>query len=435
MKKVLVITYSWPPAGGIGVLRCLKFVKYLRDFGWEPIVLTAENPSYQFIDHDNLKEIPDGIEIHKVPIFEPINAFKKITGRKKETPLQNITNNSDKKRSIIDKFGMWVRGNFFIPDARSAWIKPCVKYIDRYLENNQVDAILTDGPPHTNTVIGMRIAQKHSIPWLADFQDPWTQVDYYRELYIGKRADKIHRALEQEVFQTAGKITIASPSWKKDLESIGGKNVDVIYYGYDETDFSEFSAKQDDSFIIFHGGLLGQDRNPEVFFSVLHELLNLHPEIGSKIKLKFAGEVDLTVKNSLKKHHLLEYTELMGMIPRKQVIKEYEKASLLLLPINKADNAAGRIPGKLFEMLRTGKNILVLGPDDGDVKSIVEMEKRGRSFEYDDKDLLMSYLTDVLVNSSESINMKGTIDKYSNKLITGKIAKYLDEMIYATKDA
>ena len=435
MKKVLVITYSWPPAGGIGVLRCLKFVKYLRDFGWEPIVLTAENPSYQFIDHDNVKEIPDGIEIHKVPIFEPINAFKKITGRKKETPLQNITNNSEKKRSIIDKFGMWVRGNFFIPDARSAWIKPCLRYIDHYLENNHIDAILTDGPPHTNTVIGMRISQKHNIPWLADFQDPWTQVDYYSELYIGKRADKIHRALEQEVFQTAKKITIASPSWKKDLESIGGKNVDVIYYGYDDTDFTEFSAKQEDSLVIFHGGLLGQDRNPEVFFSVLNELINLYPLIRSKLKLKFAGEVDLTVKNSLKKHHLLEYTELMGMIPRKQVIKEYEKASLLLLPINKADNAAGRIPGKLFEMLRTGKNILVLGPDDGDVKSIVEKEKRGRSFEYGDKDLLMTYLTDILLNNSETTNTQGNIDRYSNKMITGKIAKYLDEMIHATKDA
>ena len=435
MKKVLVITYSWPPAGGIGVLRCLKFVKYLRDFGWEPIVLTAENPSYQFIDHDNVKEIPDGIEIHKVPIFEPINAFKKITGRKKETPLQNITNNSEKKRSIIDKFGMWVRGNFFIPDARSAWIKPCLRYIDHYLENNHIDAILTDGPPHTNTVIGMRISQKHNIPWLADFQDPWTQVDYYSELYIGKRADKIHRALEQEVFQTAKKITIASPSWKKDLESIGGKNVDVIYYGFDETDFAKFSVKEEDSFIIFHGGLLGQDRNPETFFSVLSDLINLHPVIGNKIKLKFAGEVDLTVVNSLKKYKLLEYTELMGMIPRKQVIKEYEKASLLLLPINKADNAAGRIPGKLFEMLRTGKNILVLGPDDGDVKSIVEKEKRGCSFEYGDKDLLMTYMTDILLNNSETTNTQGNIDRYSNKMITGKIAKYLDEMIYDTKDA
>jgi len=435
VKKVLIITYSWPPAGGIGVLRCLKFVKYLRDFGWEPVVLTAENPSYQFLDYDNLNEVPDGIEIHKVPIFEPINAFKKITGRKKDIPLQNITNNSAQKRSIIDKFGMWVRGNFFIPDARSAWIKPCVKYLDHYLEKNQIDAILTDGPPHTNTVIGMRISQKHNIPWLADFQDPWTQVDYYSELYIGKRADRIHRALEQEVFQTAKKITVASPSWKKDLESIGGKNVDVIYYGFDETDFAEFSAKEEDSFIIFHGGLLGQDRNPETFFSVLSDLINLHPVIGNKIKLKFAGEVDLTVVNSLKKYKLLEYTELMGMIPRKQVIKEYEKASLLLLPINKADNAAGRIPGKLFEILRTGKNILVLGPDDGDVKSIVEMEKRGRSFEYDNKDLLQAYISDLLLKKAENINLSGNIDAYSNRLITGKIAKYLDEMIHDKKDA
>ena len=435
MKKVLIITYSWPPAGGIGVLRCLKFVKYLRDFGWEPVVLTAENPSYQFLDYDNLNEVPDGIEIHKVPIFEPINAFKKITGRKKDIPLQNITNNSAQKRSIIDKFGMWVRGNFFIPDARCAWIKPCVKYLDHYLEKNQIDAILTDGPPHTNTVIGMRISQKHNIPWLADFQDPWTQVDYYSELYIGKRADRIHRALEQEVFQTAKKITVASPSWKKDLESIGGKNVDVIYYGFDETDFAEFSAEEEDSFIIFHGGLLGQDRNPETFFSVLSDLINLHPVIGNKIKLKFAGEVDLTVVNSLKKYKLLEYTELMGMIPRKQVIKEYEKASLLLLPINKADNAAGRIPGKLFEILRTGKNILVLGPNDGDVKSIVEMEKRGRSFEYDNKNLLQAYMSDLLLHKTENINLSGNIEAYSNRLITGKIAKYLDEMIYDTKNA
>jgi hypothetical protein len=429
VKKVLIITYSWPPAGGIGVLRCLKFVKYLRDFGWEPIVLTAEKPSYQFLDYDNVKEIPEGIEIHKVPIFEPINAFKKITGRKKEVPLQNITNNSAKKKSILDKFGMWIRGNFFIPDARSAWIKPCVNYLDKYLENNHIDAILTDGPPHTNTVIGLRIAQKHNIPWLADFQDPWTQVDYYKELYIGKRADRIHKALEQEVFKAAKKITVASPSWKKDLESIGGKNVDVIYYGFDETDFAGFSAKKEDAFVIFHGGLLGQDRNPETFFAVLRELINLYPIIGSTIKLKFAGEVDLTVKNALEKHNLIEYTNLMGMIPRKQVIQEYEKASLLLLPINKADNAVGRIPGKLFEILRSAKPILVLGPDDGDVKAIVEAEKRGRSFDYDDKALLFSFMEDlILKNNTESLNFKSNIDSYSNRLITEKVATYLDEI-------
>ena len=157
MKKVLIITYSWPPAGGIGVLRCLKFVKYLRDFGWEPVVLTAENPSYQFLDYDNLNEVPDGIEIHKVPIFEPINAFKKITGRKKDIPLQNITNNSAQKRSIIDKFGMWVRGNFFIPDARKSWVKPSVSYLSEYLKQNPVDSIITTGPPHSLHLIGLKL--------------------------------------------------------------------------------------------------------------------------------------------------------------------------------------------------------------------------------------------------------------------------------------
>ena len=430
MKKVLIITYRWPPAGGIGVLRCLKFAKYLRDFGWEPVILTAQNASYQFLDYDNLKEVPDGIEIHRVPIFEPINAFKKITGRKKEQPLQNITNNSTKKKSIIDKFGMWVRGNFFIPDARSAWIKPCIKYLDNYLVNNHIDAILTDGPPHTNTVIGMRVSQKHKIPWLADFQDPWTQVDYYTQLHIGRRADRIHRALEQEVFQTAKKITVASPSWKKDLESIGGRNVDVIYYGYDETDFAEFSAKEEDLFVIFHGGLLGADRNPETLFSVLSELINKYPEIGSKVKLKFAGEVDVSVKNALKKHSLLQYTELMGMVPRKQVVKEYEKSSLLLLPINKADNAAGRIPGKLFEMLRTNKPILVLGPDDGDVKSIIEKENAGCSFDYEDKQSLYDFMENSIIkNKFENFSSSANIQVYSNKMITGQIAKYLDGMI------
>jgi glycosyltransferase involved in cell wall biosynthesis len=429
VKKVLIIAYGWPPAGGIGVLRCLKFAKYLRDFGWEPVVLTAENPSYQFLDYDNVKEVPEGIEIHKVPIFEPINAFKKVTGRKKALPLQNIATNSTKKRSIIDKFGMWVRGNFFIPDARSKWIKPCVKYLDKYLENNHIDAVLTDGPPHTNTVIGMRVAQKHNIPWLADFQDPWTQVDYYTQLYIGKRADKIHRKLEQEAFKAAKKITIASPSWKKDLESIGAKNVDVIYYGYDETDFADYSGKETDDFVIFHGGLLGEDRNPDCLISVLSELIDKHPEIRSKVKIKLAGEVDLSVTTTLKKHNLLEQTELMGMIPRKQVLKEYETASLLLLPINKADNAVGRIPGKLFEMLRSNKPIVVLGPENGDVKSIVESESMGKSFDYDNREAIHQFLESaILSNKFENFNPTRSMEQFSNRVLTSKIAQYLDEI-------
>jgi hypothetical protein len=432
VKKVLIITYHWPPSGGITVLRCLKFVKYLREFGWEPIVFTADNAAYQFLDFGNEKDIPEGIEIHKVPIFEPINAFKKISGRKKNVPLQNITSNSAKKKTVVDKFAMWLRGNFFIPDARYRWIKPSVKYLNNYLQTHTVDAILTDGPPHTNTVIGMRIAQKFALPWLADFQDPWTQVDYYSKLYIGKRADKKHRALEQEVFQTANKITIASPTWKKELEAIGANNVSVIYYGFDEPEFTHYSTESTTEFIIFHGGLLGEDRNPISFATALKDLFLKYPELKNTVRIRLAGEVDFSVKSALEENGLGVITDYLGMITREEVLKEYGRASLLLLPINKAENAKGRVPGKLFEMLRSQRPILVFGPEDGDVKAIVEGKNRGKSFDYDDTRSIYQFLENALVHQlMDNFSANASVSEFSNREITAKIAALLNEITIA----
>lgn len=433
LKRVLIITYHWPPSGGITVLRCLKIAKYLRDFGWEPIIFTAENAVYQYLDFSNEKDIPEGLEIHKVPITEPINAFKFFSGRKKDAPLQNITANSSRKKTIIDKLGMWVRGNFFIPDARFMWIKPSIAYLSDYLKNNPVDAIFTDGPPHTNTVIGMRLSQRFGIPWIADFQDPWTQVDYYADLYIGKRADKKHKALEQEVFHTAKKITIASPTWKADLESIGAKNVDVLYYGYDEADFVGFQPVKNEVFTIVHAGLLGSDRNPIGFFESLGKLIEQHPDLAAKVQIQLAGEVDYSVQKTIEENGLAQVTKYFGMISRQEVLQLYAKASLLILPINKSINAKGRIPGKLFELLRTNKPILVFGPIDGDVKQLIEQKERGISFEYDDHQSLTNYLKNALLSGEfEKFNLSSTIDEYSNQRLTEKVAKLLDT-IYSQK--
>tara|TARA_B110000285_G_C15142505_1_gene631924 strand:+ start:2097 stop:3398 length:1302 start_codon:yes stop_codon:yes gene_type:complete len=431
MKRVLIIAYGWPPAGGIGVLRCLKFAKYLREFGWEPVVLTVKNPTYQFLDYENQKDVPDGIEMHYVPFWEPTSLFKVVSGRKKKESLQNIVTNSGKKRSIIDKLGMWVRGNFFIPDARKNWIKPSVKYLNEYLKSNQVDAILTDGPPHTNTVIGMRIAQQHNIPWLSDFQDPWTQIDYYSDLYIGKRADRIHKKLEQEVFKTAKKITIASPSWKVDLESIGAKNVDVIYYGYDEDDFNGFKELEKPKFKIFHAGLLGSDRNPSDFLEIIKELIEEEPELRSIIEIVLAGEVDYEVKQVIESNNLADITEYTGMIPRSQVFNHYQDSSLLLLPINQAENAQGRMPGKLYEYLRSKVSILVFGPEVSDVKTIVENKKLGKSFNYSgNKEGMKEYVQSILeaYRNKHDINLNVDVSEFSNKNQTKIIAQYLDEI-------
>ncbi len=431
MKRVLIITYHWPPSGGITVLRCLKIAKYLRDFGWEPIIFTAENAAYQYLDFSNEKDIPEGLEIHKVPITEPINAFKFFSGRKKNAPLQNITANSSRKKTVIDKLGMWVRGNFFIPDARFMWIKPSVSYLSDYLNNNPVDAIFTDGPPHTNTVIGMRLSQHFGIPWLADFQDPWTQVDYYSELYIGKRADKKHKLLEQEVFNTAKKITIASPAWKTDLESIGARNVDVLYYGYDEADFEGFQSIKNDVFTIVHAGLLGSDRNPIGFFESLGKLIEQHPDLAANIQIQLAGEVDYSVQQTIEANGLAQVTKYFGMISRQEVLNLYAASSLLLLPVNKAANAKGRIPGKLFELLRTGKPMVVFGPDDGDVKHLVEEKRRGSSFEYMDITSIGMYLEKVLLKSEfENFDPSLSVEEFSNRKLTEKVAHLLDEIAH-----
>lgn len=430
-KKVLVISYYWPPCGGVGVLRNLKFVKYLRDFGWEPIVFTAENPSYPFLDFNNEKEIPEGITVLKGKIWEPLQLFKKISGRKKTDPLQNITATTSSSKSFMDKLGIWIRGNFFIPDARAGWIKPSVNYLSEYLKNNPVDAILTDGPPHTNTVIGMRLSQRFGIPWLADFQDPWTQVDYYQLMHIGKRADKIHKRLEQEAFQTAKAITIASPSWKKELENIGAQNVSVIYYGYDEADFKYFKKETTPYFKIFHAGLLGNDRNISCFFIAIKELLQENPSLKSILRIDFAGEVDYSNKEAVKQNNLDKITTFHGMIPRKEVVKHYETSSLLLMPINQADNAKGRIPGKLFECMRTFSPILVFGPNDGDVKEIVESKKLGVSFTYqEDIGKIKSYVLSLIEKHQQGISLvdSTSIHEFSNYELTQKLAQKLNQI-------
>lgn len=429
MKKVLIITYHWPPSGGITVLRCLKIAKYLRSFGWEPVIFTAKNASYQFEDESNARDIPLNCEIHQVPILEPINFFKVLSGRKKNKPLQNITSNSDRERRFIDIFGMWVRGNFFIPDARYRWIKPSVRYLTKYLQNNKVDAIFTDGPPHTNTVIGLRLAQRFHIPWLADFQDPWTQVDYYQDLYIGKRADKKHKMLEQQVFHHAKAITIASPTWKSDLEEIGAKNVDVLYYGFDESDFSQYVPSNPEKIVFFHGGLLGRDRLPVGLFKALESIIKKNPSIIDKFEIRLAGEVDHSVKEEIQKRGLENITHYLGMISRESVVQEIAKARILLLPVNQAKNANGRIPGKLFELLRSEKPILAFGSLHSDVQQVLRETKRGKLIAYEDVPGIEQVIEDLIDGYSLGwFDPTSDISMYSNELLTKKVAHLLDSI-------
>jgi glycosyltransferase involved in cell wall biosynthesis len=428
-KKVLIITYYWPPSGGVTVQRCLKFTKFLRDFGWEPIVYAPENAQYIYFDETNFKDVPKDIKILKHPIIEPFNLFKKLSGRKKDDGTNPVYARG-KKVKFIDGLAIWIRGNFFIPDARCLWIKPSVRFLSDYLKNHKVDAILTDGPPHTNTVIGCKLSKKFNIPWLADFQDPWTQVDYYKMIKLTAWADRKHRKMEQEVFRTAKKITIASPTWARDLESIGAKNVDTILWGFDDDDFPKEKPAAYNEFTISHAGLLGYDRNPDVFLRVLGDLKKADPEFGKNLKLRFAGVVDFTVKERIASYGLSENFIELGNIPRPQALDLTLKAHVLLLPLNIADNAKGRIPGKLFECMRSGNRILCLGPKGSDVENILNKSNTGDSYEYNDYSGIKKFILDYYnrFKNGELTHLINDISEYSVKNQTSKIAKYLDDI-------
>jgi len=434
MKKVLIITYYWPPSGGIGVNRCLKFAKYLRGFNWEPVIYTAENADYPYFDEDNIKQVPENVTVLKKRIIEPFRLYKFFSGKKRDEAMNNPIHARDGKRKFINNISIWIRGNFFIPDARALWIRPSVKYLSKYLKENHVDAILTDGPPHTNTVIACKLSKKFNIPWLADFQDPWTQVDYYKFLKLTKWADKKHRRLEQETFKTAKKFTIASPTWKGELEQIGAKNVDVIFWGYDEDDFKTLNKNLNTKFSIYHAGLLGFDRHPGTLLKVLAELKNEIPEFGDKLEIKLAGFIDYSINETIDKLGLADNLNYLGTIKRQSALEHTINSQILLLLINKAENARGRIPGKLFELMRSKRPILTLGTDKSDVQGIITKTNTGEYFDYDDHQKIKNYIKikyELFVKGQNNVTSLVDIQEYSVENQTRKIGGYLDSITTA----
>ncbi len=433
MKKVLLITYYFPPCGGIGVLRCLKIAKYLRQFGWEPIIYTAENAHYPSYDYGNLKDIPEGIEILRQPIIEPYTFYKKFTKQAPNANANNALVATEGKRDWKHRLSVWIRSNFFIPDARALWIRPSVRFLTDYLAKNKVDALFSDGPPHTNTLIAALLKEKTGIKWLADFQDPWTQVDYYQRLSLTSWADAKHRKLEQKAFSLADKTTIVSPTWKKDLESIGAKNVSVLLWGYDEDDFANLQPTYDNKLTITHAGLLGDDRNPRCLFEAVAELAT---EIGSDflqaIEIQLIGQVDTTVKQTYEKLGIANLVQFIPQMERKEALQKVANSQILLLLLNQADNAMGRIPGKLFEYLAVQRPVICLGQPQSDVDKILQHTHAGHTFGYDNKTALKEQIRVYYQQFKQNGHLQHqtkNLENYTNKHLTAQVAAWLEELV------
>ncbi|MDZ7741835.1 MAG: glycosyltransferase [Bacteroidota bacterium] len=429
MKKVLVITYYWPPSGGAGVQRWLKFVKYLRDFGWEPVVYTPENPEAPVIDHSLEKDIPEGLEVLRQPIWEPYTAYKKFIGQKKDQRVNAGFLSESEKPKFSENLSVWIRGNFFIPDARKFWIKPSVRYLTKYLKEKWVDAIVSTGPPHSMHMIALRLKEKLGIPWLADFRDPWTNIDFYDQLKLSKFADRTHKKMELSVLKYVDEVITVSWNWADDFRKIYERPVKVITNGYDPDDF-ELDVSLDKKFSIVHIGAMNKDRNPVMFFEVCGELLTEYPSLAENLEIKLVGSTDISVFNSIEKQGLTDFVKWVKNVPHDEVLKYTKSAQLLLLALNNTPNVLGIIPGKIFEYLAAKRPILCTGPENGDSARIIRNANAGEIVSFDDKNKMRKVLVEyyeAYQNNDLVYNGKG-IEKYSRKALCGEIADLLNSI-------
>ena len=426
-KKILIITYYWPPAGGPGVQRWLKFVKYLPDFGIQPFVYIPENPTYPIVDENLVKEVSDKAIIVKHKIFEPYQLASFFSKNKTKKISSGIIPNQ-KKQSFLDKTFLWIRGNLFIPDARVFWVKPSVSYLEKYIRENNIDTIITSGPPHSLHLIGLELKQKLNIKWFADFRDPWTTIGYHKSLRLSNYAIKKHKVLEHQVLNSADRIIVTSKTTKTEFEAITSKPIAVITNGYDD----ENVGKQilDTKFSLAHIGSFLSERNPSILWESLVELINEIPDFKSHLEIKLIGAVSQEVLENISQFGLNSYLYNLGYVSHAEAIAHQRKSQVLLLIEINSEDTKSIIPGKLFEYMVSNRPIIAIGPKDSDFAEIITNTNTGVFLDYSEKMRLKSVILDFynqfLQGKLQSYGVG--LQKYSRKSLTGELVELLNKM-------
>ena len=398
MKRVLIISYYWPPTGGSGVQRWVKFAKYLPEEGWQPVIYTPENPEQLAKDTSLEAEVPEETEVIKTHIIEPYELYKKVlrkSGHSKEAVEVNPVNAQHK--SLLQKAAMWVRGNLFRPDPRCLWIRPSVRFLKKYLAEHPVDLIVSTGPPQSMHLIGLRLARETGLPWIADFRDPWTRIFYFKHLQMTKATERWHEKMEKKVLDEASAVVAVSPLVQQEFQAMTDTPVELITNGFDECDFegsecTEAYGGPEKNFTITHTGLFAADGNPTVLWDVLSEKCAKDEQFRKLLKIKLIGKNDEQIIKALEDRGLKDMLEDMGYQPHSAAVQEQRTASVLILPLRKEPEYKAVLPGKLFEYMASFRPVLGIGQTDGAMAMILNETKTGKVIDWEDKEGISEYI-------------------------------------------
>lgn len=439
MKRVLIVSYYWPPSGGSGVQRWVKFAKYLPSFGWQPVIYTPENPELTAVDKTLEAEVPPQAEIIKRPIIEPYKLYRKLMGQGSSTDLKTLTSAGSgqdevnpingRTKSFKQKLSLFIRGNFFIPDPRVMWLRPSVRFLKSYLKKHPVDAIITTGPPQSMHLIGLRLSEATGLPWIADFRDPWTKMFYFKHLGLSEWADSKHHRLEKEVLDGATRVVAVSPMVQEEFKAMTHSPVELITNGFDEDDFRQ-PIEPDNFFDITHTGLFASDGNPQSLWKVLAAKCGADEEFRQALRIRLVGRTDKEVKDSIVAAGLEANLVDLGYQSHEIAVKEQKGASVLILPLRKEPEYKAVLPGKLFEYLASRRPILGIGQTDGAMARTIHDTGSGVVYDWEDEKKIARWI-DFCWEEFKDGDLHdncGDISAYTRKSLTRKLVALLEEV-------
>lgn len=423
MKKVLIITYYWPPSGGAGVQRWLKFSKYLPEFGWQPVILTVDPKfaSYPQRDESLLTEIGAECMVSKTRSFELYNFYKFFSG-KKEVPFGGFANEA--KESWSQKVSKFIRGNFLLPDPRKGWNKFALRKASELILRFNIDTVVTTSPPHSTQLIGLKLKQRFRIKWIADLRDPWTDIYYYSQFKHTALARQIDLRYERKVIENADMLVTVSDDMKhlfvgKTTIPVLSK-IFVVPNGYDEEDFAIDPVPAESKKIITYTGTISETYDVS---GLLAALATLDYALKQNVLVRFVGKVPAAVVSKFRETGI--EVEIVGYVNHAKSIEYLFRSSVLLLVIPKVDNNKGILTGKFFEYLASRKPVLAVGPTDGDLAQIVKETNCGKLFDYGDQAGMLQFLSDNLRHPHLTSDPE-QVRWYSRRMLTQQIAGILD---------
>ncbi len=426
IKKILIISYYWPPSGGSGVQRWLKFAKYLPKYNWRPIIYTPQNPYIELKDIDLEKDVSDSLDVVKTTIWEPYAFRDKLFGKSRRSQASGIIST---KKTFKNRLLNWIRGNFFIPDPRIFWVKPSIKTLLKKIKGEGIEYLITTGPPHSMHLIGLGI--KKTIPnlkWVADFRDPWSKLDSLEEFELSNYSRNKHKKLEKEVLKTADVVLTVSENWQKEFKNLGANRVELITNGYDTDDF-KIKSISTDKFIVGHYGLLNHLRNPDKLWEALNALCDKNTDFNNKLEIHLSGNIAKDVIVKIKSYdHLKDKVKQLGYLSHQQVLEEYNKVSILLLLLFNSNSGLGNYPGKMFEYFAAQKPILAFGPQGSDVEKLFRKLNTGTYYSYEDS-VLESNIMNVFNNHNISSIIKDKqLECFSRENLTYDLSNLLNTL-------